>query len=179
MRNDQSPVSITKWVSESQSMNIVRDASAHLKTEWGNYLLKGIVVCGIVLFMSTFHPDTAKLKNEEIIVTLSQKTLNHVYSVNTSFYVFKSFSFVQGRNYNLVELQSECWYVNFWFTIHINLSTPNVFLACFLASLRGEGGCQTHVQKFWCKFSIIFKAFWQHKFDIKRLFKGTNVSNWR
>ena len=66
VRIEQSPVPITEWVSESQSMNIVRDASAHLKTEWGNYLLKGIVVCGIVLFMSTFHQDTAKLKNEEM-----------------------------------------------------------------------------------------------------------------
>ena len=29
-----------------------------------------------------------------------------------------------------------------------------------------------NVQKFCCKFCIVFKAFWQHKFDIKRLFKG-------
>ena len=28
------------------------------------------------------------------------------------------------------------------------------------------------VQKVCCKFCIILKAFWQHKFDIKRLFKG-------
>ena len=25
---------------------------------------------------------------------------------------------------------------------------------------------------------MILKAFWQHKIDIKRLFKGRNVSNW-
>ena len=33
---------------------------------------------------------------------------------------------------------------------------------------RGVGG-QTHVQKFWSKFCMISKAFWQHKIDIKRL----------
>ena len=38
-------------------------------------------------------------------------------------------------------------------------------------------GDQTHVQKFWSKFCMISKAFWQHKIDIKRLFKGRNVSN--
>ena len=36
--------------------------------------------------------------------------------------------------------------------------------------------------KFWliscCRFCIILKAFKQHKFDIKRLFKGRNVPNW-
>ena len=27
-------------------------------------------------------------------------------------------------------------------------------------------------------FCMIFMAFWQHKFDIKRLFKGRNFPNW-
>ena len=40
------------------------------------------------------------------------------------------------------------------------------------------GGGHFHVQKFWSKFCMILKAFWQHKIDIKRLFKGRNVSNW-
>ena len=39
-----------------------------------------------------------------------------------------------------------------------------------------KGGGQTHVQKICCKFCMILKAFWQHKIDIKRLFKGRNVS---
>ena len=34
------------------------------------------------------------------------------------------------------------------------------------------------VQKLCCKFCMILKAFWQHKIDIKRLFKGRNVSIW-
>ena len=37
------------------------------------------------------------------------------------------------------------------------------------------GGGHFHVQKFWSKFCMILKAFWQHKIDIKRLFKGRNV----
>ena len=32
---------------------------------------------------------------------------------------------------------------------------------------RGGGMDQTHVQKFWSKFCMILKAFWQHKIDIK------------
>ena len=40
------------------------------------------------------------------------------------------------------------------------------------------GGSQTHVNKICCKFCMILKAFWQHKIDIKRLFKGRNVSIW-
>ena len=43
---------------------------------------------------------------------------------------------------------------------------------------KGGGGGQTHVQKICCKFCMIIKAFWQHKIDIKRLFKGRNVSIW-
>ena len=38
-----------------------------------------------------------------------------------------------------------------------------------------RGGGHFHVQKFWSKFCMILKAFWQHKIDIKRLFKGRNV----
>ena len=42
---------------------------------------------------------------------------------------------------------------------------------------RSKGGGHFHVQKFWSKFCMILKAFWQHKIDIKILFKGRNVSN--
>ena len=51
----------------------------------------------------------------------------------------------------------------------------------FLNIVQKGGGAvwgQTHVQKFWRKFCTILNAFWQHKIDIKRLFKGRNVSNW-
>ena len=49
--------------------------------------------------------------------------------------------------------------------------------AVFFEHCSKGGGDQTHVQKFWSKFCMILKAFWQHKIDIKRLFKGRNV--WR
>ena len=48
----------------------------------------------------------------------------------------------------------------------------------FFNIVQKGGGDQNHVQKFWSKFCMILKAFWQHKIDIKRLFKGRNVSNW-
>ena len=35
-----------------------------------------------------------------------------------------------------------------------------------------------HCSNFFCKFCII-KAFWQHKIDIKRIFKCRSVSNWK
>ena len=41
----------------------------------------------------------------------------------------------------------------------------------------GRGRGETHGQKFCCKFCMILKAFWQHKFGIKILFKGRNVPN--
>ena len=50
--------------------------------------------------------------------------------------------------------------------------------AVFWKLLKRGGGDQTHVQKICCKFCMIWKAFWQHKIDIKRLFKGRNVSIW-
>ena len=50
--------------------------------------------------------------------------------------------------------------------------------AFFLNIVQKGGGGQTHVQKICCKFCMILKAFWQHKIDIKRLFKGRNVSIW-
>ena len=50
---------------------------------------------------------------------------------------------------------------------------PQFFLHC-----SKGGGDQTHVQKICCKLCMILKAFWQHKIDIKRLFKGRNVSIW-
>ena len=43
---------------------------------------------------------------------------------------------------------------------------------------KGVGGGHFLVQKFWSKFFMTLKAFWQHKIDIKSLFKGSNVSNW-
>ena len=39
-----------------------------------------------------------------------------------------------------------------------------------------QKGGQTHVQKFWSKFCMILKAFWQHKIDIKRLEMSQNGS---
>ena len=48
--------------------------------------------------------------------------------------------------------------------------TPQFFWTSFK-----RGGGHFHVQKFWSKFCMILKAFWQHKIDIKRLFKGRNV----
>ena len=50
--------------------------------------------------------------------------------------------------------------------------------AVFFNIVQKGGGDQTHVQKICCKFCMILKAFWQHKIDIKRLFKGRNVSIW-
>ena len=48
--------------------------------------------------------------------------------------------------------------------------TPQFFWTSFK-----RGGGHFDVQKFWSKFCMILKAFWQHKIDIKRLFKGRNV----
>ena len=45
------------------------------------------------------------------------------------------------------------------------LPTPNPQF--FLTLFKGGGGGQTHVQKFWSKFCMILKAFWQHKIDMK------------
>ena len=52
---------------------------------------------------------------------------------------------------------------------------PDANSAVFLNIVQKGGGGHFHVQKFWSKFCMILKAFWQHKIDIKRLFKGKNV----
>ena len=54
---------------------------------------------------------------------------------------------------------------------------PRYQIRSFLNIVQKGGGGHFHVQKFWSKFCLILKAFWQHKIDIKRLFKGRNVSN--
>ena len=54
---------------------------------------------------------------------------------------------------------------------------PDQIRSFFEHLLKGGGRGQTHVQKICCKFCIIIKAYWQHKMDTKRLFKGKNVSN--
>ena len=48
-------------------------------------------------------------------------------------------------------------------------------LCSFFEHRSKGGGGHFDVQKFWSKFCMILKAFWQHKIDIKRLFKGRNV----
>ena len=54
----------------------------------------------------------------------------------------------------------------------LNRSGINLRGASQKSSKGGWGGGQTHVQKFWSKCCMILKAFWQHKIDIIRLFKG-------
>ena len=58
------------------------------------------------------------------------------------------------------------------------LGVPPVTKSAVFLNIVQKGGGHFHVQKFWSKFCMILKAFWQHKIDIKRLFKGRNVSNW-
>ena len=48
-------------------------------------------------------------------------------------------------------------------------ATRNQIRSFFEHRSKGGGG-HFHVQKFWSKFCMILKAFWQHKIDIKRLF---------
>ena len=58
------------------------------------------------------------------------------------------------------------------------LGVPPVSKSAVFLNIVQKGGGHFHVQKFWSKFCMILKAFWQHKIEIERLFKGRNVSNW-
>ena len=41
----------------------------------------------------------------------------------------------------------------------------------FFNIVQNGGGGQTHVQKFWSRFCMILKAFWQHKIEIQKLLR--------
>ena len=59
-------------------------------------------------------------------------------------------------------------------SVEVRGATRNQICSFFEHRSKGGGG-HFHVQKFWSKFCMILKAFWQHKIDIKRLYKGRNV----
>ena len=59
-------------------------------------------------------------------------------------------------------------------SLDIREACPNQKRSFFNIVQKGAGGGQTHVQNFCCKFCMILKAFWQHKFDIKILFRCRN-----
>ena len=103
------------------------------------------------------------------------------FSILTDFFfiqktnLLRSFNFSDIRNAN-----GSCFLLHNHVLTAAPLLRGGLFrqIRIFFEHCSKGGGGQTHVKKICCKFCMIIKAFWQHKIDIKRLFKGRNVSIW-